>query len=329
MRRRLLLVINHGVNMHKLFIVCLLSLSAACANAQSCPDPSQLKRDLVDNLVDTRTAGLLPPRVWHKMRWAPGHNKPFPSSFWLTPERAVDAIVAIEAREPRIIPAPFRAQIAAAPRDAKLRLRAAACEVKSPATRRRAAHDAAVALLLGAPADQAMPLLEAGSEAKFRRDFCNPAMPCSGAAVCEMKDNRCLTPDDRAFSFMSKDEIDVEDALTRVLLRHAATGRGGVELSTDAKNHWVYAMVHRCGSLLCQTADNGDGKLVAWDVRDGGTAEDRPPEKSAKTASREACLMHTEHYDFWGCMRDCDSAFQSGTQSLVTCQMRCEHYCRR
>jgi hypothetical protein len=59
------------------------------------------------------------------------------------------------------------------------------------------------------------------------------------AAICPQATtvNRCLTPDDRAFSFLSKDEINVEDALTRVL----ALATGAVSAEGVSEQHATHS----------------------------------------------------------------------------------------
>jgi hypothetical protein len=310
--------------MNKILVCCLLMVGVA--HGQKCPDPSLLKRELVDKLVDTRNAALLSPAAWRKMRWAPGHGKKLAGNFWTTPEVAIKAVLAVEARNPLVIPEPFRAQVAAAPRDANLRLQMAECELKSPATRRRAAHDAALAVLLGAPASKASDLIVTGAKAEFDRFFCNANMPCNGGAVCERKDNRCLGAADRAFSFVSIDEILIEDALSRALLKHFVIRRG-IEIDEEAARKWAYAMRHRCGGQICQALYEGEGNLTVWDIRDGGKAEDHV-RTAPRTASRSACLMHTEQTNYDACIDSCRRPTGTGTFiSSEGCTLRCEKYC--
>jgi hypothetical protein len=124
------------------------------------------------------------------MHWVAGHAKPPAKSFAMAAAAAVDAVVALEAKQPKLIPDAYRDALVASPRDAALRLKIAACEAKQPATRRRAAYDGAMALLLGGSPEEASRLIKLGTHGESTArttSFCGKGKDkCGEDSYCDI-----------------------------------------------------------------------------------------------------------------------------------------------
>jgi len=245
--------------------------------------PHDLSLDRGKRPIDVSSGASVDEKTYARRRLAAWHKHRPERDFALSADDAVDRVVAIEERVPGLVPAGFRAAVAAHPRDAALREQMSECEAAVEATQRRAGYDAALAFLLGHQG--ALGILEGIS-----RDM--PVLVHGMAA----------TPRQRAFYFINKDEAAIEDALTRGLF-----GAGARLL-----DYWGSKWVHACGSATCllQT-DPGDRfashpKLMHWDIRDGGV--DRGGGSSGPSdhdKQEQQCHAHT------------------GTDTLEECQNRC------
>jgi hypothetical protein len=225
--------------------------------------------------LDTRDGVDLPPARYKKMRWAVGHTKPPAAAFALSAGQAVDAVVELEAKQPGLIPAPYRDALLASPRDAALRLRIGACEAKDSGIRRRAAYDGAMALLLGGSPAEASQLILLGTRGKSTTvTSCERGQnTCPDGSRCNTVRGECVTLADEAYVHISTLEAAVETALTRAMIGELTTPK---RLTPAARGGWMDKMVHWCGTQLCKLTDyevNNRTSVVVWDLRDRGTVE--------------------------------------------------------
>jgi hypothetical protein len=118
-----------------------------------------------------------------------------------------------------------------------------------------------------------------------------------------------LRPQSIAFGSVSKDELAVEDALSRGLLARHLSG----DRAPESPSWWfLTTRAHRCGDFVCNFQDydhGGKRELVRWDLRDGGTVETFPckptPEMKASVASKELCRSKTGHWSQELCLFFC------------------------
>jgi hypothetical protein len=245
-----------------------LAWLAAPAGAADCP--TDLTVEVRSRTIDTRRAKDLDPARYKKMKWAPGHTKTVGGGFSAGDQiaRALD----IEKANPTMIPAGFRAEVAARPRDPALRLRMARCELERPQTRRRASYDAALALLLGAR-DAGPVLMEATRNQRADGNTsrsCGDDGQCGTGLVC--LGDECLSPLGLGVAYASKAEIDVEDALSRALMPLYEERHGDGYDSNDPLYWWMDRRLHHCGKFRCFFSAyevKGKTRLVEWDQRDG------------------------------------------------------------
>ncbi|HTR52611.1 MAG TPA: hypothetical protein VMJ10_17975 [Kofleriaceae bacterium] len=264
--------------------------------------PRDLSQDRGKRSVDVIPADFVTPGVYAHRHFAAEHKKPPKRDFALAADAAVDRVIAIEQRAPGLVPAGFRAAVAAHPRDAALRAQMAECEAAADLTQRRAGYDAALAFLLG---DRGA----LGTLANITRDM--PVLVHGMAA----------TPRQKAFYSISKDEAAIEDALTRGLFGADA------RLLDDWGSRWV----HACGTATCLLqADPGDRfasspKLMHWDLRDGGVdlggGSSGPSEYEV---AEKQCRAHTGEDTVESCQYMCGTRDSS---EQANCNAKCAAWC--
>ena len=86
---------------------------------------------LGDRRPDARIAPDAPPAEYRKRVWAKNHRSAPEAKEFLDPKDAAEVVAQGEKAYPEMIPAGFRAQLLASPKDPKLRLRMARCEETS------------------------------------------------------------------------------------------------------------------------------------------------------------------------------------------------------
>lgn len=280
------------------------------ARSDNCPANLTVRQDARTH--DVRNAGDMPPDRYKKMVWAPGHRKPPAKDFSWADADAIERVIAIENAHPEIIPAGFRDEVRARPRDRALRLRMAGCELAAGPVRRRASYDAAMALLLGSALDEVKDVLvESTRNGEGDRSQVASCMvaPCTGGLVCEPRQRHCMRPEAIGYGFVSDDEIAIEEALSRALFRRYLDGE---RRPTSPLGWFLSERVHRCGTEVCSFRDydhGGQEELVRWDLRDGGTVESHPckrtPELLASVKSQELCRAKTGHWSQELCVYFC------------------------
>lgn len=291
-----------------------------------CPDDLSIR---AERTVATRQSSDMKPEDYKRMAWAAGHRSAPADDFLWTEREAIDRVIAIEAAHPELVPAGFRAQVSARPRDRALRLRMAGCELYTAAVRRRASYDAALALLLGSSLDDVQGALLASTRDGPRGGNVTSCAvhPCNEGLVCEPVQRHCLAPEAVAFPFVSRPELEIEEALSRALLaRYRQTAA-----RPDSPLGWFLTeRAHRCGNQVCSFRDferDGRQELVRWDIRDGGTVEIRPckrtPQMRAAVASWELCRAKTGHGSQEVCVLFCD---QNGAGE--SCRFGCYQHCK-
>lgn len=200
------------------------------------------------------------------------HRQQVRRSELLDSEAAIKRVIAIEAAHPAVVPAAFRKDVVTYGRTPEFRLHMARCELAHPQSIRRAGYDAAMAVLLGAAPEVALPLI---NQSVFpdgpTTTSCGSNADCSGS--CDAVTKECTSPRRQAASKLSHAELDIEDALVRAfaskltkeqLERDRYVPGNLVEL-------WTFGRYARCGDALCNlTRYDVDGKprLVYWDRRD-------------------------------------------------------------
>jgi len=217
--------------------------------------------------------------------FAKGHTRPPPAEFYLPPADALEKVFAAEKKTPGLLPAGFRDDLGKDPRNVDLRLRAARCELEGDTTRRRASYDAAVALLLGGPKEQALALLVESTKHGVRRRTtitCTPGEKCEEGTSCDPLHHTCTDENEKAVTRISLAEFDVEDALSRAIL-HPVT-EDWKSYTQQPLFWWGAKRVHRCGggpAVMCEISGYSSGdrtEVVSWDLRDGGRSGG-PPER--------------------------------------------------
>jgi hypothetical protein len=260
------------------------------------PPPEDCPTDLAvqpgPRTLDTRQAPTNSPRV----ALAKGHLNPPAEDFFLESGAAIDKVLAAEAKTPAMIPAGFRDQVKANPRDAALRLRMARCELDNDQTRRRASYDAGLALLLGQPKRKAMAILLESTKNGEKQQYvqtCGGGDTCPTGETCDPKHKECVGATKKIMIMMSAAELEVEDALTRGLIRPVI--EAGEKANEQDLVWWAYKRVHRCGGgplVMCNFVRyNVAGKgtvLVHWDLRYGG--ESGGPSEAVQEWYRKNCM---------------------------------------
>ncbi|MBI3073032.1 MAG: hypothetical protein HYY84_13040 [Deltaproteobacteria bacterium] len=281
--------------------------------------------------VDTRRGRPKTLKAPKRVAWVRGHRKPVAPSFALEPSKAVDQALDIEKTNMTNIPAGFRSRVAASPRDASLRLELARCELRTPATRRRASYDAAVALLLGAPREQVEPVLleatenESNTNNSFRS--CDGASSCPSGMACDR--GYCLNAFGSAVSFISKADLAIEDTLSRALWKVARdTDRTASRRKTGA-DWWLLRRLHKCGKHVCsfeEYAAREGTALVRWDRRDGGEVvtikRNLTPGEKAILAAKTRCWERTGWQTRGSCLQMCEVRMQ-GAGCRTSCYAHC------
>jgi len=243
-------------------------------------------------------------------------------------------VVALEAKQPKLIPAPYREALLASPRDAALRLKIGACEAKQPSTRRRAAYEGAIALLLGGSPEEASRLIKLGTHGEsttHTTSFCGKGHdPCAEGSYCDVVYGECVTREEHVYSYISQAEAELETALTRGLIGELGAPH---KLSSDARGGWMLYMVHACGVQLCKLTDyevKGKVSLVVWDIRDGGTVEE-VPFTAAELKLRDQCLHNIGFPSQNACKTDCWERFyefgSAGWKAQDACKALCSEGC--
>lgn len=245
-----------------------------------------------------------------------------------TKQAAIERVLEIENKTPGLVPAGFRAEMKIKERDPSFRLFMARCELETPETTRRAAYDAALAFLLGAPQAAVLPL----TERAFFPDG-TASNPCSKdsdckASKCDKKERACRSDKAMASRSLSKGELDIEDTLSRtfVALLTPEDIRRTQHHPSDYIGMWAYGSMHRCGTALCKFARYpqlaGGLAIVHWDIRYRGGQSSAPV---ALTDHEQRCKAATGHINIDRCRYDC----QTGRKSEEpTCLARCAASCR-
>jgi hypothetical protein len=290
-------------------------LAAGCATARPVRDarpcPSDLTVDVSERLVDARRHPPWDARLYQKLRWPAEHGDPMSLGFFVEAQAAIARVLELEAQQPKLVPAGLRADVQARPRDPWLRLRMARCELGSQHTRRRASYDAALALLLGAPAAEVEPLV-----LESTRDALAKKSASSSLAL--------------AVSFVAPPEIDVEDQLTRALMRAYYTRHGEAVVKTDWLYWWAATRLHRCGDEVCTFAEResqNEVRLVEWDLRDGGTRKalsELPPEERRLHQVRQRCFEGTGVSTTAECLELCEQRHAGDVDCRAHCYQSCE-----
>ncbi len=234
--------------------------------------PSDMGLKLGKRKTDTRVRPTVKGNP--RRKFAAEHKQPAAESFLLSNEDAVNQVIALEKKRPGLIPAGFRERVAKDPRSAELRIEMALCELQSDETRRRASHDAAMAVLLGAEEAASMELLEETLKPGQKTSSGCTRGPCDEGQTCDPKHKTCETSTTRALRWISAAELDVEHILTRAFVRQVVE-------SGDPKHPllpWGKTRRHRCGNgkAICKFTDyersGGRVDFVHWDLREGGTS---------------------------------------------------------
>jgi hypothetical protein len=154
--------------------------STTSATAPAAPDPyadAPCPTDL-SLRVKRKIDGRIPWDPIHA-RYAKEHEQPVTADELLSRDAAIDRVIGVETKTPGVVPAGFRADMTANGRDPQFRLFMARCELGTDSTIRRAGHDAALAVLLGATDEQALALV---------RESIDPdgyaSGPCAATADC-------------------------------------------------------------------------------------------------------------------------------------------------
>lgn len=284
--------------------------------------------------IDTRKGPMITAQIRKSTKWAAEHQKTPPAKWVLAPEAAVEKVVALEAKNPKLIPEPFREKLLANPKDAALRLEIGACEAKRSATRRRAAYEGAMALLLGAPPEEAQKLIMLGTHGEdttHSTSFCGEGKsPCAEGSYCDVEYGECIGRDEHVHTYISEEELTIEDTLTRALFAKEITGSGPA-ITDQARGGWMLYTLHRCGKQLCKMTDyevKGKVSLVAWDRREGGSVETVPWTR-AELKQRAQCMQKIGFPSRNACKTDCWDRFGRLGSVGWEAQNQCEQMCFR
>jgi hypothetical protein len=266
-----------------------------------------------------------------RARYTKEHLKPVTAAQMLSREDAIERVLGFEANKPGLIPAGFRAEIAAHGRDPSFRLYMARCELAGAETLRRAGHDAGLAYLLGAPADQVHALLKKSFYPDGPTSMsCTASNDCADGMFCDRAEKSCTSAKAKTASFLSAAELDVEDALVRGFASMLTPEM--IENTRhdpdDMIGTFVYGRFVRCRSgTLCNftrySTTDGRTTLVNWDKRYrgesyGGASED------VLTGKAKECFDHTEASDLDQCVYRCGTGAKSKEEA---CKGKCYAWC--
>jgi hypothetical protein len=312
---------------------CAILLLAGCVETgretRSCP--ADLTLDVSERLVDTRRHPPWDARQYQKLRWPAEHGDPMRPAFFVEDAQAVTHVLELEAQQPTLVPAGFRAAVRERPRDPSLRLHMARCELANKQTRRRASYDAALALLLGAPASDAVPLIVESTKNGRGTDSvarCASKSQCPAGQFCSS--GECLTSTGLAVSFVSLPETEIEDQLTRAVLRAYYARHGEAVDKTDPLYWWAATRLHRCGEQLCNFIvqdSRNEVRFVEWDLRDGGTRKalaELPPEERKLHEQRQRCFDGTGVATTAECLELCEQRKRGDVDCRTHCYQSCE-----
>ena len=263
-----------------------------------CPQDTTVAVNL--RTIDSRKAPSMEDwKRYEKMRFAPEHLRSPDSKFALDADVAVEKVIALELANPELIPTGFRDELIANPRDSKLRLRMARCELFSLETRRRASYDALMAHLLGVPLADIEEILIGSTKYGENDDRSLRSCPkkgCGDDSICDAARNHCMTPRAQLTAFISDVESKIEDALSRAVMP-ALTSQAAKRIDRNASLFWWGSeRVHRCGrkrAQLCKFTEyssKSGSAFVHWDLRDGGTVKVIRCEDMKDKAKRKSCL---------------------------------------
>jgi hypothetical protein len=307
----------------------VLLLLSARAFAQTCP--ADLAVDMKTRTIDTRKHRDLDEKKYNKMKWAPGHRVTPLANFTRGDE--IDRVLKAEAANPGMVPAGYRAELAAKPRDASLRLAMARCEAKQPATRRRASYDAAMALLLGASINDVRGVLDETTHDEGANH--NTSKSCGDTGSCGKGDicmgEECLGPMGVGVIYISKAELEVEDALVRALWGRYIAVNGTAYNTRDPLYWFLDRRVHRCGAQICGMVGyekGGKSEMVSWDRRDGGTVHVVPysewsSDEKKRFKQRLKCWNATGTQLKAHCLQLCN-LYDRGEECRMKCYQSCE-----
>lgn len=265
------------------------------------------------------------------VKYAKEHMKRVRADGIVARDAAIDRVLAIEADKPGVVPAGFRAELAAHARDPSYRLYMARCELATDETTRRAGYDAGLAFLLGAPMADVLPVVEQS----FYPDgptvmSCTRTSDCGGGGMtCDRVEKECRTKRAKTSSFLSAPELDVEDTLTRAFA--GLLTDDAIEDTTykrdDLIGTFTYGRFVECSGVLCNITRyevGGKTRLVYWDRRYngesyGGASED------VLTGDAKVCFDHTTAADYDQCEGMCGSLTETDP---ARCLARCAAWCK-
>jgi len=222
--------------------------------------------------LDTRKA----PSDRGRRQFAAYHQTPPTREFFVAAKDTVDKVVAMEKKQPTLLPAGFRQRLLDEPRNAALRLQVARCELDDELTRRRASYDAAMALLLGADERDAMDLLVESTKNGTKQRYistCGHGGKCPEGQSCDPLHKECISETKKKVVMISATEFEMEHQLSRGLLRPVFASR---DYDANDLVWWAYTRVHRCGGavpIMCKFTKYrraGRTQMVHWDLRNGG-----------------------------------------------------------
>ncbi|HZS40346.1 MAG TPA: hypothetical protein VFF06_26120 [Polyangia bacterium] len=294
------------------------------------PCPSDLALDVSERLVDARRHPPWDLKQYQKLRWPAEHGDPMSPAFFVDAQAAIARVLELEAQQPKLIPAGFRADVRARPRDPWLRLRMARCELHAQHARRRASYDAALALLFGAPQNEVEPLLlESTRDGRGKKGArCGAGQECPQGQFCSA--GECASPQALAVSFVAPPEIEIEDQLTRAIMRGYYSRHGEAVVKTDWLYWWAATRLHRCGEEVCTFAEResqNEVRLVEWDLRDGGTRKalsELPPEERRLHQLRQRCFDGTGVSTTAECLELCEQRHAGDVDCRAHCYQSCE-----
>lgn len=184
----------------------------------------------------------------------------------------------------------------------------AQCEALHAATRRRAAQDGAIAFLLGDVSGL---------------EFAESVARDAGVRLVSQD----LSPDEELFWIAGKDDLEIEDAITRGLYARRASVRPA------ALTAWGKLFLHRCGTMPCflrpaegSTPFDERITLVDWDIRDGGNDNIHGDDGKAREQAEQECHSKTGAYSLEECRQSCDV---QGRAAGTECYVRCAAFCKR
>lgn len=252
--------------------------------------------------------------------YAPQHRQPVRKSELLDRERAIERVLALERAQPVVVPAGFRAELVEHARDPEFRLHMARCELASMASIRRAGYDAALAVLLGARVEDALPLIRQSLFPDGERvRSCSSNADCNGS--CDAVSKVCASVRGEVASKLSVPESEIEDALVRAFANRLTQAQieNDRYVPGDVVEMFVYGRYVRCGTALCRVRRfdiDGKTRLVYWDRRDRGATTDREEQPW------EVCYRETKATTRGSCIAKCEGGSQRAS-CVATCTSLC------